>query len=80
MFPLTRPTLFFCADAAIFIAFQKKNKTIFIPTDPKMFQKMGQKALKNVRIAKLIVTSIFFNFLDVLNSIIYMFSGTVDDI
>ena len=35
---------FFCADPAIFIGFQKKNKKIFIPTDPKMFQKIGQKA------------------------------------
>ena len=26
-----------CADPAIFIAFQRKNKNIFIPTDPKMF-------------------------------------------
>ena len=38
---------FFCADPAIFIAFQKrKSKTIFIPTNPKMFQKIGQKSLK----------------------------------
>ena len=44
VFPLTRPTLLFCADSAIFIAFQKKKKKIFIPTDPKMFQKIGQRA------------------------------------
>ena len=45
VFPLTRPILFFfCADPAIFIVFQKKIKKIFIPTDPKMFQKIGQKA------------------------------------
>ena len=44
VFRLTRPTLFFCADPAIFIAFQKKIKKIFIPTNPKMFQKIGQKA------------------------------------
>ena len=44
----TNPTdpIFFCADPAIYIAFQKKNKKIFIPTDPKMFQKIGQDALK----------------------------------
>ena len=34
----------FCANPAILIAFQKKNEKIFIPTDPKMFQKIGQKA------------------------------------
>ena len=83
VFPLTRPTLFFCADPAIFIAFQKnKNTKIFITTDPKMFQKIGQKAKKkkNVRIAKLMLRIIFFNPVDVLNFIICMFSGTVDDI
>ena len=42
-----------------------------------MFQKIGQK---NVRIAKLMLRIIFFNSLDVLNFIIYMFTGTVDDI
>ena len=41
MFPLTRLTLFSYADPAIFIAFQRKNKKIFIPTNPKMFQKIG---------------------------------------
>ena len=41
VFPLTRPILLFSADPAIFIAFQKnKNKKIFIPTDPKMFQEI----------------------------------------
>ena len=50
---------------------------IFIPTDPKMFQKNCTKSLKNVRIAKLMLRIIFFNFLDVLNFIICMFSGTV---
>ena len=75
--PLTRPTLFFYADLAIFIAFQKKNKKIFIPTNPKMFQKIGTKSFKNV---KLMLKIIFCISLDVLNYIICMFSGTVDDI
>ena len=34
VFPQTRPTLIFCADAAVFIAILKENKKIFIPTDP----------------------------------------------
>ena len=81
VFPLTRPTLFFFADPAIIvIAFQKKNKKIFIPIDPKMFQKIDKNLLKNVRIAKLMLRIIFFTSLDVLNFIICMFSGTVDDI
>ena len=47
VFPLTRPILLLSADPAIFITFQKnKNKNIFIPTDPKMFQEIWQKALK----------------------------------
>ena len=33
VFPLTRPTLIFCADPAVFIAILKENKKIFIPTD-----------------------------------------------
>ena len=35
---------FFYGDPAILIAFQKENKMIFISTDPKMFQKIRQKA------------------------------------
>ena len=43
MFPLTRPTLFFVPILQFFFAFQKKKiKKIFIPTDPKMFQKIRQ--------------------------------------
>ena len=34
VFPLTRPTLIFCADPAVFIAILKENKKIFIRTDP----------------------------------------------
>ena len=53
-------------------------------TDPKIFQKTKQKRknknLKNVRIAKVILGIIFLNFLGVLNFIICMLSGTVDDI
>ena len=67
-----RPCNFYCLPEI--------NKKIFIPTDPKMFHKIGQKNLKKVRIAKLILRIIFFNFLDVLNFIICMFSGTVDDV
>ena len=36
-----------------------------------MFQKIGQKNLKNVKVAKLMLRIIFFNFQDVLNFIIY---------
>ena len=61
---------FFFADPAILLPFKKENK-IFIPTDPKMFQEIRQKKnFKNVRIAKLMLRIIFFNFLDVLNFII----------
>ena len=82
VFPLTRLILFFCADPAIFMAFQKKNKNIFIPTDPKDFQisENWTNNLKNVRITKIMLKIIFFNFLDALNFIICMFSGIVDDI
>ena len=34
VFPLTRPTMIFSADLAVFIAILKENKKIFIPTDP----------------------------------------------
>ena len=34
MFLLTRPTLTFCANPAVFIAVLKENKKILIPTDP----------------------------------------------
>ena len=54
-----------------------EKRKIFIPTDPKMFQKIRQ--IKSVKIAKLMLESLF-NFLDVPNFIICMFSGTVDDI
>ena len=79
VFPLTRPTLFLCADPAIFIAFQKKIKRFsYLPT-LKYFRKL-EKKLKNVKIAKLMLRNIFFNSLDVLNFIICMFSGTVDNL
>ena len=42
VFLLTQQTLFFYADPAIFIASQKKNEKIFIPTDPNIFQETGQ--------------------------------------
>ena len=45
-----------------------------------MFQKIRQKTEKNVRIAKLMLRIIFFNYLDVQNFIMCMFSGTVGDI
>ena len=63
---------FFCADPAIFIAFQKnKNEKIFIPPTLKCFRKLDNFFL-NVRIATLMIRIIFFNFLDVLNVIIDM--------
>ena len=68
MFPLTRLTLFLCRPCN-FYCLPEKNKNIFIPTDSKMFQKIGQKIKKNVRIAKLMLRIIFFDFLDVLNFI-----------
>ena len=37
----TNPVFFFCADTAIFT---EENKKIFIPTDPKVFQKIIQKS------------------------------------
>ena len=71
--------VFFCADPAIFIAFQKKIKIFsYLPT-LKCFRKLD-KNLKNVRIAKLMLSVIFFNHLDVLNFILCMSSGTVNDI
>ena len=81
VFPLTRPTLFFfvLTIQLLLLPFRKKNKKIFIPIDRKMFQKIDKKLLKNVRIAKLMLRIIFFTSLDVLNFIICMFSGTVDD-
>ena len=70
----------FCADLAIFMAFQKKKK-IFIPTDPNIFQKIGQTTLKMSELhAKIMLKIIFFNFLYVLYFIICMFSCTVDKI
>ena len=45
VFPLTRPTRFFVPTLQ-FLLPSRKNKNKFIPTDPKMFQKIGQKALK----------------------------------
>ena len=69
----------FCADPAICIAFQKKIKRFPYLLTLKCFRKLDKK-LKNVRIAKLMLRIIFFNSLDVLNFIICMFSGTVDDI
>ena len=62
------------------MVFQKKNKKICIPSDPNIFQKIGQITLKNIRIAKIMLKIIVFNFLDVLNFIICMFSGTADEI
>ena len=80
MFPLTRPILFFFVPTLQFLLPSRKYKKIFIPTDPKMYQKIRQKFKKNVRIAKLMLRILFFNFLDVLNFIICMFSGIVNDI
>ena len=51
VFPLTWPTLVFCADPAIFMAFQKKKKKI-IPTDSNIFQKIGQTTLKMSELQK----------------------------
>ena len=78
VFPLTRPTLFFlCRPYNFYSLPEKKNKIkIFIPTDPKMFQKIAQTNT----FAKIMLKIIFFNFLDVLNFIISMVSGTVDEI
>ena len=46
VFPLTRMTLFFCADPAIFIAFQKKIKRLsYLPT-LKCFRKLDKKLKK----------------------------------
>ena len=53
-----RPCNFYCLP--------EKNKKIFIPTDTKMFKKIGQKL---IRIAKLMLIIIFCNFLDALNFI-----------
>ena len=81
VFPLTQPTLFFYTDPAIFIAFQKKVKRFsYLPT-VKCFRKLDKK-LKKCQNCKINAYSriIFFTSLDVLNFIIYMFSGTVDDI
>ena len=72
---------FFFADPAIFIAFQKKIKLFFIPTDPKMFQKKSDKRLWKCPECKINAKNhILLSFLDILNFIIRMFSGTVDDI
>ena len=82
-----RPCFFFCCCCFFFFfvptlqfLYPSKNKKIFIPTDPNMFKKNWTNNLKNARIAKIMLKIIFFNFLDVLNSIICMFSGTVDGI
>ena len=63
----------FCAVPAIFIAFQKKKieRFSYLPI-LKCFGQLDKK-LQNVLVI------IFFNFLDVLNFILCMFSGTVDD-
>ena len=79
VFPLTRPTLFFCADPAIFMAFQKKIQIFSYLLTLTFFSKLD-KQLKKVRIAKIMLKIIFFNFPDVLNFIFCMFSGTVDEI
>ena len=51
-------------------------------TGPNSFQKTENwtNNFKNARIAKIILKKIFFNFLDVLNFVICMFSGAVDEI
>ena len=49
-----------------------------MPTDPNIFQKIGEKNIKNVKIAKIMLEITFLHFLDVLNFFICMFSGTVD--
>ena len=76
-FPLTRPILFFFVPTLQFLWPSRKNKKIFIPTDPNIFQKIGQT---NVRIAKIMLKIVFFDFLGVINFIICMFSCTVGEI
>ena len=58
-FPLTRPTLFLCADPAMFIAFRKNKKFPHLPT-LKCFRKLDQKLKKKIRTAKLMLRIIFF--------------------
>ena len=48
-----------------FYCLPEKNKKIFVTTDPEIFPLIGQKL--NVRIAKLMLRIVFFNFLDFLN-------------
>ena len=60
------------------MAFLEKN--IFIPTDPNIFSENWTNNFKGVRIAIIMLKIIFFYCLDVLNFIICMVSGTVDDI
>ena len=64
----TNPTdpVFLVLTLQFLLPSRKKNEKIFIPNDPKMFQKIGQKNLKNFRIAKL-------NSLAILNFIICLF-------
>ena len=59
---------------------KKKNKKIFMPTDPNIFQKTRQTTFKKIRIAQIMLKITFFSFLYVLYFIIYIFSSTVNDI
>ena len=71
--------LVLCADPATFIAFQKEIKRFSYLVTLKCFRNWT-KSLKYVRIAELMLRIKFLNCLDVLNFIICMFPGTVDDI
>ena len=57
-----------------------KKKNIFIPIDPNIVLENVTNNLKMSEIAKIMLKIIFFNFLDGLNFIIFMFSGIVDEI
>ena len=79
VFPLTDRPCLLCQPCN-FYGLPEKNKNIFIPNDTSIFRKFGNQ-LKDVRIAKILLTFISLNFLDVINFIICIFfSGTVDEI
>ena len=50
-----------------------------MPTDPNMFQTIGRTPSNMSKLQKMMLTIIFFNFLDVLNYIYCLLSGTFDE-
>ena len=79
VFPLTRPTLTFCADPAVFIATKNKIKNIHMSTDPRLFKRKVGNDFKTTITATMIFKLTFVSLLIVFNFTACLFLVLITD-